>query len=56
MKAALSNRDTACDHRLKAELSKLWVNMDMDYFLKLADSMTKRIGDVIAVKGGKTKY
>ena len=39
MKVALKNKDTASVPRLKAELSKLWVSMDKDYFIKLADSM-----------------
>lgn len=56
MKVALKNKDVASVPRLKAELVKLWINMDMDYFLKLADSMPKRIFDVLAVKGDMTKY
>ena len=56
MKVALKNKDTASVPRLKDELKNLWINMDKDYFLKLADSMPKRICDVLAVKGDMTKY
>lgn len=56
MKVALKDKDTASVPRLKNELLKLWVNMDMDYFLKLADSMPKRISEELAVKGDMTKY
>ena len=52
MKVSLKNKDMASIPRLKTELTKLWVNMDIDYFLKLADFMPKRIRDVIDLKGG----
>ena len=49
MKVVLKNKDTASVPGLKTEITKLWVNMDLDYFLKMADSMPKRIRDAIAV-------
>ena len=50
MKVALKNKDTASVPRLKVE------NVDIVNFLKLADSMPKRICDVIDVKGILTEY
>ena len=34
----------------------LWVTMETDYFEKLADSMPRRLQDVIQAKGFMTKY
>ena len=42
LKVAHRNKDTVSVTRLKAELTKLWVNMDIKYCLKLADSMPER--------------
>ena len=56
LKVTLKNKNTSFVPRLNAKLTKLWVNMDIDYFLKLADSMPKRIRDVIAVKWDMTEY
>ena len=41
---------------LKEELKKLWVNMDKDYCVKLADSMAQRLASVLKAKGDMTKY
>ena len=56
MKVALNIKDAASVPRLKPELAKLWVSMDTDYFLMIADPMPKRIRKVMAVKRKTTKY
>ena len=56
MKVALNIKDAASVPRLKPELAKLWVSMDTDYFLMIADPMPKRIRNVMAVKRKMTKY
>ena len=56
IKVAFKNKDAAAVPRLKPELAKLWVSMDTDYFLMIADPMPKRIRKVMAVKRKTTKY
>ena len=41
---------------LKHVLKALWVTMETDYFEKLADSMPRRLQDVIHAKGFMIKY
>ena len=41
---------------LRAELVRIWCAMPKSYFESLAESMPGRLREVIARKGGITKY
>ncbi|KAG0713188.1 SMARCE1 [Chionoecetes opilio] len=56
MKKAIAKKRPTNINELKQALTKLWVEMDLSYFTKLATSMPKRIGMVIQYKGNMTKY
>ncbi|KAG0720026.1 WD repeat-containing protein 81 [Chionoecetes opilio] len=54
MKKAIAKKRPTNINELKQALTKLWVEMDLSYFTKLATSMPKRIGMVIQYKGNMT--
>lgn len=57
MKRKLSCKNTSSVPHLCEEIKKLWVlDMHLDYFQKLSDSMPTRIQKVIQAKGNVTKY
>ena len=41
---------------LKEMLTDVWVHMNLDYFIKLAEAMLNRLQNVIKVKGHMTIY
>ena len=57
MKYSLQDYDTGSIPKLKEALVELWTQcLQMESFIKFADSMPKRIQQVIANKGGVTSY
>ena len=56
MKKKVQDTQPPSIQALKEELKKLWVNMDKDYCVKLADSMPQRLASVLKAKGDMTKY
>ena len=57
MKKELQNYNTTSIPQLKEALLKLWTTgLQMETLIKFADSMPKRIQEVIARKGGCTSY
>ena len=56
MKNRIQQRQPSSIQTLKEDLMELWVHMDKEYCLKLADSMPNRLLNVIQAKGHMTKY
>lgn len=57
MKSRLQNYPTRSIPQLKKALTDLWCRgIEMDSFIKFAESMPKRLQQVIARKGGATSY
>lgn len=56
MKRRLKGEDSSTVMRLRESVLKLWRDIDISYFEKLAYSMPKRIQAVISANGDNTKY
>lgn len=57
MKSRIRRASVTSLEGLKKEICRVWIQeMDADYFKKLAESMPKRLADVIKAKGQMTKY
>ena len=57
MKRQLENYDTSNLTKLEAAIKELWCrDMQLDVFMHYANSMPKRIKEVLQRKGGHTKY
>ncbi|CAJ0836717.1 990_t:CDS:2 [Entrophospora sp. SA101] len=58
--AELLNRTVICDNFLVIlvvmKICGIWSQIDVDFCLKLFDTMPQRIADVLKVSGGYTKW
>ena len=56
MKAELHKNPASSIHDLKVKLKEIWYSIDAEIVRKCCMSMPKRLAQVVAAKGGNTKY